>query len=146
MGKIFILFVGVITIYHQPRLQSEIGVPPPFGGNNNHKIYIIMKISEYLALRANRTNDVVLMDVELGADNGKEYTLGYTEAGEKYTFGSLNVDSSIEEGVVTFDPKTDTLLIPRDKLITFDSGLSFVQITAMKAWSADAIKQTTGAK
>lgn len=97
-----------------------------------------MKISAYLKHLESNDSNVVLMDAETGTLNNKDYTVAYTEAGEKHTFVKSNFKAALEEEVIT--PDGETIVIPRDAMVVFDSGLTHLQIGEAKAWSVDGVK------
>ena len=96
-----------------------------------------MKYLDFQKVIANRGQGLELMDVELGQANSKEYAIAYTEDGRKFTFGLKNWTEAHEAGLIT--EKDGNAVVDDSKLVNFDSGLSYIQLEAVKPWSADSI-------
>ena len=102
-----------------------------------------MKISDYLKRLESNDSSLVLMDAEDGSYNNKTYTIAFTEAGDKYTFVRSNLKTAIDANIAKVDG--ETIVIEEDKVVHFDSGLTHIQVSEVKAWTVDAVK-TRGAK
>ena len=98
-----------------------------------------MKIADYRKYRQTRSAGLVLMDLEPGEFNNKEYTIGFTEDGRRFCFVADNYDAAVEAGVVVENGDANTATVDTSKLVNFDSGLSYIQLEEQEAWSADKV-------
>ena len=121
MGKIFILFVGVITISQKPRLNFAIGGTPP---GNNYIIYLIPTIVDKKAflssLGASGTGDVELLPLGVLREGRKVTQVSFADAetGDTLHIRGANWANALKAGVITDTDKG--FAVPADALFEIE--------------------------